>query len=90
MSEHTPGENWKLNERDLTVKIKLSPYHYVTAYGGTLGNARLMAQAPNLLEACKLTAAIVIDKYDAGDEALNAAWDAAREVIAAVEAEEDE
>jgi hypothetical protein len=45
-------------------------------------NARLIAAAPELLEACKLTAAIVTDKYDARNVSLEAAWDAATEAIA--------
>ena len=44
-------------------------------------DACLIAAAPELLEACELTFAIVIDGYDAGDEPLNKAWDAAREAI---------
>ena len=45
-------------------------------------NARLIAAAPELLEACKKTAAIVIDGYDAGNTELNEAWDACVEAIA--------
>ena len=48
-------------------------------------NARLIAESPALFDALKLVAAIVIDKYDAGDEALNNAWDAAREVLSRLE-----
>ena len=45
-------------------------------------DARLIAAAPELLAACKKTAAIVIDGYDAGNTELNDAWDACVEAIA--------
>ena len=51
MSKHTPGP-WKLVDRD-SVLIPIAPYEWAEAYGGTEANARLIAAAPDLLEALK-------------------------------------
>jgi hypothetical protein len=50
-AQHTPGP-WVLNERDRAATIPVrGPHNVCSAYGGTLANARLIAAAPDLLEA---------------------------------------
>jgi hypothetical protein len=48
MSKHTPGP-WKLDRN--SVLIPIAPYEWADAYGGSEANARLIAAAPDLLEA---------------------------------------
>ena len=56
MSKHTPGP-WKVERR--SVLIPIAPYEWAEAYGGTEANARLIAAAPELLEACKVALGII-------------------------------
>ena len=48
MSKHTPGP-WKRKIK--SVLISVAPYEWAEAYGGSIANARLIAAAPDLLEA---------------------------------------
>jgi hypothetical protein len=50
MSKHTPGP-WKLERK--SVLIPVAPHEWAEAYGGSEANARLIAAAPELLEALK-------------------------------------
>ena len=65
MSKHTPGP-WKLDRN--SVLIPIAPYEWAEAYGGTEANARLIAAAPELLEAlrvfvsCSVTVSTEIDE----------------------------
>ena len=48
---HTPGP-WELDERRRSAYIPCrGKHHSAAAYGGTVANARLIAAAPELLEA---------------------------------------
>lgn len=48
MSKPTPGP-WKRKIK--SVLIPIAPYEWAEAYGGSIANARLIAAAPDLLEA---------------------------------------
>lgn len=48
MSKYTPGP-WKRKIK--SVLIPVAPYEWAEAYGGSIANARLIAAAPDLLEA---------------------------------------
>ena len=50
MSKHTPGP-WRLDRH--SVLIPIAPYEWAEAYGGSEANARLIAAAPDLLDALK-------------------------------------
>ena len=47
---HTPGP-WEVDERNRQVLIPTGKHSCYAAYAGTLSNARLIAAAPDLLEA---------------------------------------
>jgi hypothetical protein len=47
---HTPGP-WKLERKSVLIPI-FPPHEWAEAYGGSEANARLIAAAPELLEAC--------------------------------------
>ncbi len=76
MSKHTPGP-WKREIR--SVLIPIAPYEWAEAYGGSIANARLIAAAPDLLEALKGVLRVADRKTDE--------FDAARAAIAKAEGE---
>ena len=98
MTEHTPGP-WSFDGHGINAsgeriaKMAQAPYNYDTGQPVRNeifeANARFIVTACNchadLLEACKLTAAIIIDCYDACDEPLNEAWKASVKAVRHVE-----
>lgn len=89
MTEHTHERPWRAIKDIATWAILDKDGKIIL--GGIVEEeiARLIVTVCNshaeLLEACKLTATIVIDKYDASDEPLNAAWHASVKAIRHVE-----
>lgn len=77
MSKYTPGP-WKRKIK--SVLIPIAPYEWAEAYGGSIANARLIAAAPDLLEALKGVLRVADRKTDE--------FDAARAAIAKAEGEE--
>ena len=82
MSKHTPGP-WKRKIK--SVLIPIAPYEWAEAYGGSIANARLIAAAPDLLEALKEIVAAADGK---GWEQLDPSFKKARAAIAKAEGEE--
>ena len=64
MSKPTPGP-WKRKIK--SVLIPIAPYEWAEAYGGSIANARLIAAAPDLLEALKRMASIIDKMGDMPD-----------------------
>ena len=77
MSKPTPGP-WKRKIK--SVLIPIAPYEWAEAYGGSIANARLIAAAPDLLEALRAAVA------DWDEEVSRGRWlDAARAAITKAE-----
>lgn len=70
VGQHTPGP-WRQDRR--SVLIPLAPYEYAEAYGGTEANARLIAAAPELLEALLTAEALLYAHRKPIDPAITAA-----------------
>lgn len=78
MSQHTPGP-WKINPSDSEdcIYIESGSDGIATVFGGNcafdLANARLIAAAPELLEACRAADAAIT--YDTAEAAEDGKWD---------------